>query len=193
MRDGVLAARGRVIAFIDADRAIEPAAVARALTRLQHNPTLDAVIGWRRHYRTSLTRHLAHTLFHWITFLLFRMPFHDTQAPMKVIRAPLAKTIFRRMQTRSYTFDIEALFRAQSLGARVEELRVTQHKTSSSLRWSMLPFTVVELLRIYRTYVAWCAIRLFAIRRKSRVSADLWSLRHLLLWPLSWPVLWLLR
>lgn len=193
VREGVRAARGHVIAFIDADRAIEPAVVARALKRLQQDPTLDAVIGRRRHYRTSLTRHLAHSFFHWITFLLFRMPFHDTQAPMKIFRASIAKAIFRRMQTSSYAFDIEALFRAQALGAHVEELAVTQRKTSSSMRWSMLPFTFLELLHIYRTYIAWCVIRLFAARRKTRASADLWSLRHILLWPFSWPALWILQ
>lgn len=193
VRKGVLAARGRYVAFIDADRAIDPSAIAQGLQWMERDPAIHAVIGRRNHYRTSIMRHIAHTIFHWITYLLFRMPYHDTQAPMKIFRAPLAKKTFARLQTKSYAFDIEVLFRVMSLGVRVGELPVSQHKTASSLRWTLLPTTAVELLHVYRTYIAQCVIRLLTIRRKSKTSIDLFSLRHLLLWPLSWPVLWIMQ
>lgn len=139
MREGVLAARGRYVAFIDADHAIDPSVVAQGLQWLERDPAIHAVIGRRKHYRTSFMRHIAHTIFHWITYLLFRMPYHDTQAPMKIFRTPLAKMIFSRLQTKSYAFDIEVLFRVMSHGARVGELPVSQHKTTSSLRGHSSP------------------------------------------------------
>jgi len=193
VRQGVLAARGMVIAFIDADRAIDPAAVAKGLALMRQDPSLDGIVGRRRQYRTTLVRHLAHSLFHWGTYLLFRMPFHDTQAPLKMFRAPVAKRIFSRMQTKSYAFDIEVLFRTRTHGYRIAELDVSQRRTPSALRWSMMPFTFLELLRIYRTYIAHRTIRLLFPHKKTRVAIDLFSLRHLILWPLCWPAMWLLQ
>jgi len=193
VREGVLAARGRVIAFIDADRAIDPAAVAKGLALMRQDPSLDGIVGRRRQYRTTLVRHFAHLLFHWGTYLLFRMPFHDTQAPLKMFRAPVAKKIFGRMQTKSYAFDIEVLFRTRTHGYRIAELDVAQRSTPSALKWSMVPFTFLELLRIYRTYIAHRTIRLLSIQKRKHVAIDLFSLRHLILWPLCWPAMWLLQ
>lgn len=193
VREGVRGACGRFIAFIDADMAIDPSYVAQGLTWLQQDATLDAVIARRTIYHTNAVRHVAHTLFHWMAFLLFRMPYHDTQAPMKIFRAPVAKGAFGNMQTRSYAFDIEVLFRTMARGGIVGEIPVYQRKTQSSIRWNLLLFTMMELLRMYHTYVAHCVINMLRRKTHRRSPIDLFSLRHLIIWPLSWPALWMAR
>ncbi|OIO55536.1 hypothetical protein AUJ46_01035 [Candidatus Peregrinibacteria bacterium CG1_02_54_53] len=190
VRSGVLSARGQLIAFIDADMAIDPSNVTRGLKWLERDYSLKAVIAWRKIYHTNWMRRLAHTIFHMIAFLLFRMPYHDTQAPMKIFRASVAKAAFSRLQTTSYAFDVEVLFRAMVRGNRIGELRVLQRKTRSSLRWHLMLYTLIELHRIYRTYIAQCVIRALLKKRKRHNTIDLFSLRHLVLWPLSWPLLW---
>ncbi|MFH1444053.1 MAG: glycosyltransferase family 2 protein [Candidatus Peregrinibacteria bacterium] len=191
VRDGVRAAKGEFIAFIDADMAIDPSYVAQALAWIQEDPSLDAVIARRTTYHTNRVRHVAHALFHWIEWVLFRMPYHDTQAPMKLFRASVAKSVFAKMQTRSYAFDIEVLFRTMIRGHGVGELPVLQRKTKSSLKWNLLLFTMIELLRMYRTYIAHRLICLFKKHEQHICRFDLLSLRHLVLWPLSWPMLWI--
>jgi len=193
VRDGVCAARGRFIALIDADMAIDPSYVAQGLAWMQEDLSLDAVIARRNIYHTGTVRLVLHTVFHWIEFLLFRMPYHDTQAPMKVFRAPVAKAVFMNLQTRSYAFDIEVLFRTMVRGHGVAELPVLQRKTPSSLRWNLLLFSSIELLRMYRTYIAHLVIGLFLRKRHHQPCIDAYSLRHLILWPLSWPMLWILQ
>lgn len=193
VRDGVLAARGHFIGLIDADMAIDPSAVAQGLKLLRQNRHLNAVIARRTAYHTGGLRAVLHVVFHWVEYLLFRMPYHDTQAPMKVFRANVAKAVFRRLQTRSYAFDIEVLFRTMIRGNGVVELPVLQRKTRSSLRWSLLLFSTIEMLRMYRTYIAHIAIRLLTHRDRRSPFMDLFTLRHLLFWPLSWPLLWILE
>ena len=193
VRDGVRAAHGRYIAIIDADMAIDPSYVAQGMTWLQKNPSLDVVIAKRKTYHTSMIRLVIHRAFHWAVFLLFRMPYHDTQAPMKVFRAPVAKAVFAKLQTRSYAFDIEVLFRTMAQGNNVAELPVVQRKTPSSLRWNLLLFSTIELLRMYRTYIAHIAIRLFTKKRRKSTFMDAFTLRHVIFWPLSWPLLWIVQ
>ncbi|MDD5040998.1 MAG: glycosyltransferase family 2 protein [Candidatus Peribacteraceae bacterium] len=193
VRNGVHVAHGRYIATIDADMAIDPSYVAQGLAWLQQAPALDIVIARRTAYRTSLVRHIAHAVFHWIEWTLFRMPYHDTQAPMKIFRAPVAKAVFAHMQTRSYAFDIEVLFRTMIRGHGVGELPVLQRKTQSNLRWNLLLFTAIELLRMYRTYVVHQLICLLHRQRRHLCRIGILSLRHIILWPLSWPVLWILQ
>lgn len=191
VRDGARAARGRYIAFIDADMAIDPSYVAQGLKWLQKDPLLNAVIARRKTYHTSTVRRALHSVFHWVEYLLFRMPYHDTQAPMKIFRAPVAKAIFARLQTRSYAFDIEVLFRTMIRGNGVAEILVLQRKTSSSLRWDLLLFSLIELLRMYRTYIAHLLILLLRANKRSPIFFDFFSLRHLIIWPASWPLLWI--
>lgn len=192
VREGVLAARGHFIGLIDADMAIDPSYVTRGLRLLRQNPELNAVIGWRGTYHTGALRAILHVIFRWMGFLLFRMPYHDTQAPMKVFRANVAKSVFRRLQTRSYVFDIEMLFRTMIRGNGIAELPVVQRKTQSSLKWNLLLFSSIEMLRMYRTYIAHIVIRLLTHQKHSPFM-DWFTLRHLLFWPLSWPLLWILE
>ncbi len=193
VREGVLAARGHFIGLIDADMAIDPSYVTRGLRLLRQNPELNSVIGRRETYRTRKWRALLHVIFHWVGFLLFRMPYHDTQAPMKVFRANVAKPVFRQLQTRSYAFDIEVLFRTMIRGNGVAEMPVAQRKTQSSLKWNLFLFSSIEMLRMYRTYIAHIVIRLLTHRQKRSPFMDWFTLRHLLFWPLSWPLLWVLQ
>jgi dolichyl-phosphate beta-glucosyltransferase len=48
----------------------------------------------------------------------------DTQCGFKVFRRDLARAIFGKTRIRSFAFDIEALFLARKLGARIVEMPV---------------------------------------------------------------------
>jgi dolichyl-phosphate beta-glucosyltransferase len=49
----------------------------------------------------------------------------DTQCGFKIFRRDLARRIFNQTRIRSFAFDIEALFLARKLGARIVEMPVT--------------------------------------------------------------------
>jgi len=49
----------------------------------------------------------------------------DTQCGFKVFRRDLAQAVFARTRIRSFAFDIEVLFLAKRLGARLIEMPVT--------------------------------------------------------------------
>lgn len=122
VRLGVLAARGEVILFSDADLGVPAVFTADALR------TIDAgadVATGERSLRTyaqnerSVTRLLAGLAVQ-ITRRALGVTFvRDTQCGFKAFRRQMAGEIFRRTTINSFAFDIEVLYLARRLGARI--------------------------------------------------------------------------
>lgn len=127
VREGMLAARGEVILFSDADLGI-PAQFAEAALR-----TIDAgahVATGERSLRTyaseekSVTRLLAGLAVQISRRALGLTFVRDSQCGFKAFRHDIAKAIFRRARIDSFAFDVEVLYLARRLGARVQPFRV---------------------------------------------------------------------
>ena len=126
VRAGVLAAAGQVIAYADADMNVAPAHLTPALACLESGA--DLVIGRRNLAEYAAAegpwRLLAGGLVQVTRRALVLRGIQDTQCGFKVFRRDLARAVFARTRLRSFAFDIEVLFVARKLGARIVEMPV---------------------------------------------------------------------
>jgi dolichyl-phosphate beta-glucosyltransferase len=126
VRAGMLLATGAFAGYADADLNIDPSHLTAALRRLESDA--DVVVGSRNlsEYATSegAARLLAGGLVQVTRRTLVLPTIRDTQCGFKVFRRELARTIFSMTRVRSFAFDIEVLFLARKLGARIVEMPV---------------------------------------------------------------------
>jgi dolichyl-phosphate beta-glucosyltransferase len=158
VRTGVLATRGRFVAFTDADLSTPIEEVDRALPYVDpdRGGTHQFVIGSRAVAGADVA--LAQPLYRRLSAKFFNVlrdtivgirGLKDTQCGLKVFRGDVARAIFARQRIDGFMFDVESVFIAQRLGLSILELGVrwadapdSKVKLSSGLR--LLP----DLLRI---------------------------------------------
>ncbi len=126
VRAGVSAARGAVIAFADADMAIDPGQTPEFLAALT---TSDIAIGTRAAVgasvdRPSLRRSVMNRAFNQMVNAMTRLSLQDTQCGFKAFRAPAAKLLFHCSVTERFAFDVEVLMLARRLGFDIGEVPV---------------------------------------------------------------------
>ena len=152
VRAGVLAASGEFIAYADADMNVAPAHLGEALVRLEAGA--DLVAGRRDLAEYAMAegpiRLLAGGLVQATRRVVVMSAIRDTQCGFKVFRRELGRAIFTRTRVRSFAFDIEVLFLARKLGARIVELPVctTYHAESSFSVRRHLPLFLQDIVRI---------------------------------------------
>jgi dolichyl-phosphate beta-glucosyltransferase len=135
VRHGVLAARGAAVLFADADLGIAPHHLVGAMALLER---ADVVVARRRlgEYagQEGLSRVLAGAAVQTTRRALLLAPgVADTQAGFKLFRAPLARRVFGAARVDSFAFDIEALWLARRLGARIAQMPVrAEHREGST-------------------------------------------------------------
>jgi glycosyltransferase involved in cell wall biosynthesis len=127
VKAGMLAATGDAIAYADADLNIGPQHLLQALRLLDEGA--DLVTG-----RRSLSEYgsaegplrlAAGGLVQVTRRVLVIRSIQDTQCGFKVFRRDLARAVFSKTRVTSFAFDIEVLFLAKQLGARIVEMPVT--------------------------------------------------------------------
>jgi dolichyl-phosphate beta-glucosyltransferase len=113
VRMGVLAARGRTVAFTDADLAYGPDQVARVAAAVEDG--WDVAIGDRRHPDTrtlvapSRLRAWGSRVINWLGYAVLLGSFRDTQSGLKAFRSDVARFVFARTRVDGFAFDIEVL------------------------------------------------------------------------------------
>ena len=126
VRTGMLAADGHVIAYADADMNVAPSHLTAALGYIESGA--DLVIG-RRHLAEYAAaegplRLVAGGLVQVTRRALVLRGIQDTQCGFKVFRRDLARAVFTRTRLSSFAFDIEVLFLARKVRARIVEMPV---------------------------------------------------------------------
>jgi hypothetical protein len=156
VRLGVLAARGRTVAFTDADLAYGPDQVARVAAAVEDG--WDVAIGDRRHPDTrtlvapSRLRAWGSRVINWLGYAVLLGSFRDTQCGLKAFRSDVARFLFARTRVDGFAFDIEVLH------------LVERHQLS-------LVEVPVEVANSARSTVS-------AARDAARLMADLVRIRH---------------
>ena len=152
VRAGMLAAETPVVAYVDADLNIAPEYLEPALGLIARGA--DLVAGQRRlsAYASDegLMRLLAGGLVQVTRRSLVLWKIRDTQCGFKVFRRELARAVFRQTRIRSFAFDIEVLYLANKLGARIVELPVdTTYRGESTFNVRKhLPVFLADIVRI---------------------------------------------
>jgi glycosyltransferase involved in cell wall biosynthesis len=153
---GVRAAKGAVIAFVDADLSTGPADVDRCL-RMVEDGEADVVVATRAHpdseigQRGPMSRQLWGRGYNRLLRTLDLTDMRDTQCGLKGFTADAAHATFGNLETDGFAFDIEVLARARRLGLRVTELPVHwTHMDESRVRpYRDAPHMLVDTLKIW--------------------------------------------
>jgi glycosyltransferase involved in cell wall biosynthesis len=153
VKAGMLAARGDVVLTVDADLNISPAHVPRALRAIEDGAGVVAGSRSLREYSAgerSALRLVAGLLVQLTRRVLMLTFLRDTQCGFKMYSRETAQAVFRRTRIRSFAYDIEALYLARTLGARVVPLRVScefREGSTYDIRKHLPPF-LGDILRI---------------------------------------------
>ena len=164
VRSGCLAARGRYVAYTDADLAVPVEEVGRVLAALRHG--CELAIGTRiqpdgSDMRASqpLLRRLGGAGFTAMRRRLAVAEILDTQCPLKAFRSEVVPHLFRAQRLRGWSFDAEILYLAEQRGLRICQVPVVwRHVTGSNLR----PGAKLAV------QVAWDLVRLRALHLRVR-------------------------
>jgi hypothetical protein len=126
VRAGVAVARGRAVAYMDADMSIDPRGVPDLLAMLESH---DVAIGSRALPQsmvesTYVLRSVMGQIFN--AFVTFGTGLHlrDTQCGCKAFRTPVARLLFGLGSIDRFAFDVELLATAAKLGLRIGEVPV---------------------------------------------------------------------
>ena len=156
VREGVLASRGEVVLFSDADLSTPIAEFAKLEDKLDEG--FDLVVGSRvvRGARIlaaqPLSRRISGLVFRSLVRGLGLSSFRDTQCGFKLMRRSTVEPILRRIDTRGFAFDVELLARCERAGLRVAEVPVDWYDArGSKVRlFPDAPRMAVDLVRIRR-------------------------------------------
>jgi putative flippase GtrA len=128
VRAGMLAARGRTVAFTDADLAYAPAQLARFVDDIEAG--WDMVVGSRRHAATTTLvrarrlREIGGRAINWLTHVVLLGHYRDTQCGLKAFRSDVAREMFARSRIDGFAFDVELFVMAERSGLSVVEVPV---------------------------------------------------------------------
>jgi dolichyl-phosphate beta-glucosyltransferase len=157
VRSGVLAARGELVLFADADGATPIEEEARLCAAVHAGA--DVAIGSRlladagtRRSRAWL-RGLAGRMFAAVARRMLRLSVRDTQCGFKMFRREVGQRVFSLVREKRFLFDLEVLALAQRLGCKIVEVPI---------RWTEIPGGHLSLAREFPRVL----VQLWRLRRR---------------------------
>ncbi|HVD01174.1 MAG TPA: glycosyltransferase [Candidatus Dormibacteraeota bacterium] len=118
---GVRAARGELIAYIDADMEILPDSIASCV-RAQREGGWDIIVGSKRHRDSQVSypwfRRFQSWIYQVIIAILFQLDVSDTQTGLKLFRGEVLRSAVPLLAVKRFAFDLELLVVARKLGYR---------------------------------------------------------------------------
>jgi dolichyl-phosphate beta-glucosyltransferase len=156
VRTGMLQARGRIVAFMDADLPYALDCLRQGYSVMQSGGA-EVVLGARNvagsenQVRRHWLRKLASVMFRGITHWLISNQVSDTQAGFKMFRRGASEQIFSRTTLDGFAFDAEVIFLMHRLRlpfAQVPVTLINDWASTLSLRRHTLPM-LLDVFRIH--------------------------------------------
>ncbi|MCZ7631718.1 MAG: glycosyltransferase [Microthrixaceae bacterium] len=142
VRQGMLAAKGRTVAFTDADLSYSPAQITRLLEAVEAG--WDVVVGSRRHtatmtvVRAGRLRELGGRVINVFTGVVLLGRYRDTQCGLKAFRGDVARLVFANTTVDGFAFDVEVFHLVERYRLTLTEVPVevenSQRSTVSVVR-----------------------------------------------------------
>ena len=136
VRAGALVARGRAVAFTDADLSYSPEQLLTLLAHIEDG--WDVVVGSRAHAATETlvgaraVRSASTHVFNLLTRAALRHHYGDTQCGLKAFSAEAARLLFGLARVDGFAFDVELLHLSEVHGLAVLEVPVSVSNSATS-------------------------------------------------------------
>lgn len=152
LRRGVLESLGEAVLISDADLSTPIEDVAKLEPHLDRAPVVlgsRAVADSDVALHQPLYREIMGKTFNLMIRLLGVGGIHDTQCGFKLLRGDVARSVFERMVTPGFAFDVEMVWLARRMGHEVAEVGVTWRNAPGSSVNPLLdpPKMLLEILR----------------------------------------------
>lgn len=137
IRKGMLSAKGNCVAFFDADGAVSPEALEKALPAVMSG-SVDIFVGSRiKHSSNQILkvrfhRKLMGSLYNLIIRLILFKEIFDTQCGFKVFTQEAAHFLFSKNKLNGFGFDLEILYMASRVGFKIQEEAVSWQEVRGS-------------------------------------------------------------
>jgi putative flippase GtrA len=134
VRAGMLASRGRVALFTDADLAYDPSQLRRAMLTVEAG--WDVVVGNRRHpdsvvERATGLRSIGSRVVNRLSAAVLLAGPRDTQCGLKAFRGDVARSLFAHARVDGFAFDIEILHLVERAELSLGEIPVQLDETGA--------------------------------------------------------------
>jgi len=136
VRAGMLAARGRCVAFTDADLSYSPDQVLRLMAEIEGG--WEIVVGSRRHTDTRALvaarrlREVGGRVVNALTSLVLLGQYRDTQCGLKAFRSDVATLVFSLTRIDGFAMDVEVFHLAERFRLTLREVPVEVVNSSRS-------------------------------------------------------------
>lgn len=135
--DGMRAARGRIVGYIDIDLEVHARYIPACLMALDDGYDVATARRVYKFYWRSLDRYVMSKGYRWLMRQLLRLPLEDTETGFKFFRRDRVARLLEETDDRGWFWDTEIMARAHVAGLRIIEipaLFVRRFDKQSSLR-----------------------------------------------------------
>lgn len=127
IKEGVKAAKGQYIAFLDSDLDLPPEQLEAYVAQIS-NGSADVVIGSKMHKDSQIdypaVRKMISFCYYCMLKVLFRLNVKDTQTGIKVFKSEALKPVIELIKTEGFAYDIEILVALNCRKYRIKEMPV---------------------------------------------------------------------
>ncbi len=152
---GAAHSRGDFIAFIDSDLDLHPFLLVAFLQTMEDSRA-DVVVGSKFHPQSTivkypLTRRILSFGYYLLVRALFGLPVRDTQTGLKLFRRPVLEAVAPLSRSEKFSFDVEILCLAHSMGFKIVEAPVTLQfkRRFGRIRPGDITYMFLDTLRIF--------------------------------------------